>query len=576
MLFNSDNVGRIHPAYDRVCRPASFKAALIKPEEIRSDRRASAESDTNSTLVDSDSTVQIPTGIEIHSDASTTKLTLSEVYTIAIPPLPKSESPTQDKAKSPPKSSHGRKCPSTIPPIEEQTPPKLMPNLDQNPSKSIPPKRELPSTLGGKDSILDFHCLDSFASRLYRLQYGAPAHGDDLPHTWDYVEQKLLESGDISAEVLTSGGGTKWIKAYYEKIRLGVEAFFGSKPEPADSRDWILRYMEGFDVFDRKPKSKYWKHYGDCLYRPTMTTLAVPREVQGSEAGKEMIDGKRVSHDPLPYNNTLESIPSPSNVGTYEFVSRPTSPLHDNAKQEQTSSSGNGGHGKSYIDLSDEYEEYDQYEDDLERTLVESMSDTIKLSDNLISSPELSALLSPVRKHLIDHKGTDPKSPNFHDQYDSVEAQPVAHDRAAEVSAQLAPSLLEAFNHDKPTSASVTEGFDLIAHLSKSQASTAMVKGRRGKVEKEHEVLIHEDTPGWEMAVPKLKSPKTDLPKENLEVEEEPEYSSDIHLRTPTIRRQNGNSVTPPFTRVLSENYMKGPHHPSLFGGPIGELSPTI
>lgn len=570
------DIRRIHPAYDRVCRPASFKAALIKTEENRSDRRASAESETNSTLVDSDSTVQIPTGIEMHSDASATKLTVSQVYTIAIPPLPKSESSTQAKVKSHPTSDSGRNCPSVIPLSEHKANPKSVSKFDHIPSELLSPRQGLPSSPGGKDTVLDFNCLSSFESRLYCLQHGAPARGDTLPHTWDYVKQKLLEGGDISAGILTSDVGTKLIEALYEKIRLGVEAFFGSKPEPADSRDWTLRHMEGLDVFDRKPKSKYWKHYDDCFYRPTVTSLAVPREVPNSEAAKETSGGKVVSHDLPPYDNTSESISSPSKVGSYEVASQPTSPLHANGKLERTPSSGNRMVGEPYIDLEDEDEDYDQYEDDLERTLVESMSDTIKLSDNLISSPELSALMSPVKKHVIDHEGTDPEGAIFRDQYDLVEPQPVAHDRPANVSAQLAPSLLEAFNHDKPTSGSVMEEFDLIHHLSRSQASTAIIKGRKGKADTSQGVLIHEDSPGREMAVPKLKSPKTDLPKENLEVEEEPEYSSDIHIRTPTIRRQNANLITPPIARMLPENYTKTPHHPSLFGGPIGDLSPSI
>ena len=50
-----------------------------------------------------------------------------------------------------------------------------------------------------------------------------------------------------------------YVRARYEYIRLGVEAFFKAEPEPEGKRDWTLFRFEDFDVFECRKGRKYRK-----------------------------------------------------------------------------------------------------------------------------------------------------------------------------------------------------------------------------------------------------------------------------------------------------------------------------
>ena len=111
-------------------------------------------------------------------------------------------------------------------------------------------------------------CLDRFSMNwadiqesdrsVYLLQKGAPLDGDISPEGWshDAIKKILFDGGISSLDELSSRYHIERLKSRYESIRLGLERFFNSKPEPVHRSCWTLRKIEGFDAYDTKSSSK--------------------------------------------------------------------------------------------------------------------------------------------------------------------------------------------------------------------------------------------------------------------------------------------------------------------------------
>lgn len=588
---------RIHPDYDRVHRPATIKADWRRRSEEHKSRQASAKSDTVPIPTTDNNKAQsfsVDGRYGLYRDTAATNLTFSEIQAITIPPLSKSK---QGKPSAPAKGKGRPTSPSRIgegsaraAPVEAEAPLQPLPDMRSSPSKSSSSSKENPSYLRDR-ATFDFNDLSSFDSRLYRLQHGAPTHEKTLPKSWDYVKQILFDNGEITLDALYSDEGTKWIKARYEEIRLGVEACWASKPDPTDDRDWTQRHMEAFSVFDQKRGSKYWRHYEDNL-NPTISTS---RKELGQVAETDNDEESFYeSHDPHGFwlHRATDSGTSPWIVGADEVASGASLPFHTRDEEEISPKFEDGNREQSYIDLGDGDE--GQSDVDPDRTLVESMRDAIQSSDPVISTQELTNLLSPVTEYVVNDRVTtgdatgsvkdivlsdsasfelnrlpaeddDPASPTL--------ASPKSNVRKRGV-LKSSPTLLEAFRYVKKTSGTAIDQADLSQHTNDLQAPGVAAWGQKRKSRNEQEVVIHEDSPDRQAVAQNLKSPGTDLPKENLEAEgEAAESPSDILVRTPTTRRYREPVNTPPFARLAAGGNAKTtPTHLPFFGGPSGQI----
>ena len=140
----------------------------------------------------------------------------------------------------------------------------------------------------------NFNTLTSLERRLYVLQKGAPADGDVLPHSWQDVEQNLRDWGDVT--VYSVNRNMDWLKAYYEDIREGVEAYWNSESEPKNSKAWTFYHSEDFNIFDEKRGVKNWRHHKDSIFHqpsigPEFVELFEAADTEDEESRKDIDDG---------------------------------------------------------------------------------------------------------------------------------------------------------------------------------------------------------------------------------------------------------------------------------------------
>ena len=99
----------------------------------------------------------------------------------------------------------------------------------------------------------DWKLLNALDRRVYRLQRGSPIKGDAIALKWSTVIKTLIRENFFSREQCIMWGGEKALKARYEKVRKAMQVFFGGvhyEEEPCSRKNWTIRPMEGWDVFD--------------------------------------------------------------------------------------------------------------------------------------------------------------------------------------------------------------------------------------------------------------------------------------------------------------------------------------
>ena len=423
---------------------------------------------------------------------------------------------------------------------------------------SPPPLSNLRNPHLGKTS-LEYNDLGQFDQLIYTLQKGAPVHGNTLPLSWQTVKQTLFDCGEITLDELNSEEATKWLKLRYECLRLGIEAFFKSKPETADKNDWTLFRYEGFDAFDKNCGTKYWKHRRQSIYSPSITTINADRhelmEIAETDDEKER---RRGQEEATPYNqvNALEDQPTLSAIDHSELVDCIT---NNGGLEEDT----------NHVDERELQEEKTTIidpehwsEDD---TLVETMQgEEIVSSTGLMSHEELGKtiadFLNEPSSNLHVAKVTIPSQSNTNSD------QPLDYQRTPSHGAPDSSCTTQASSAHPPL-----RGFQAINKVMEGRLPNEGIplpskrpKKRKAAPEPEAEVEVHEDAPG---GTPRIKhmiannppSPGTDLPKENLQ--DEAEHSSQVSITTPQAPRFRWGTATSPFR--------------SVFVGPPGPQSPS-
>lgn len=404
---------------------------------------------------------------------------------------------------------------------------------------SPPPRSNLQNPHLGKVS-LDYNKLDHFDQLIYSLQKGAPVHGNTLPLSWQIVKQALFDHGEITLDELSSEEATEWLKRRYEYIRLGIEVYFKSKPEIADKNDWTFRKYEKFDAFDKKPGRKYWRHQTHSIFSPTSITINADRhelmEVPETDGEEE---GHREQKGPTLYNNfiNLKDQPTVSIDGHFKVGD---CTLTNDGLEEARNHDNEGGiqeRKTPIIDLEDW--------GDADDTLVETMhGEEVVSSEGLMSREDLGKIIADFvdgpfsSRH--DARADIPSEANLNAD------QPLDHHSTPH---NGAPTSLYTTH---PSSApSPSRGFQATNKAMQVDPPDSgippLVKRPKSKKRKPApppftSVSIHEDTPGSTPNVANnAPSPGTDLPKENLqnENENEAEHSSQVSLsvRTPRARR---------------------------------------
>ena len=374
------------------------------------------------------------------------------------------------------------------------------------------------------------------------------------------VKQTLFDCGEITFDELNSEEAARWLKLRYECLRLGIEAFFKSKPETADKNDWTLFRYEEFDAFDKNPGTKYWKHHRHSIFSPSPTTINVnqhePMEIAETDDENE---GRRGQEEATPYNqvNALEDRPAISTIDRSKLGDRTT---NNGGLEEASNQVGEEGsqEGKTpIIDLEDWTDEDD--------TIVETMhGEEVVSSEGLMNHEELGKTIADFSNEPSSDRHV--AKVTIPSQSTTNSDQPLNH--------QITPS------HGASDSSCTAQASSAYTFLRGFHAINKVMEGnlpndgipipakrprkRKAAVETLAEVEVREDSPG---GTPRIRhmiannppSPGTDLPKENLQ--DEAEHSSQISIRTPQAPRFRWGTATSPLR--------------SLFGGPPGPQSPS-
>lgn len=427
---------------------------------------------------------------------------------------------------------------------------------------------------------------------VYLLQRGAPLCGNTLPQDWthDVVKKVLSDEGVITFDELSSQGATEILKSRYESVRLGLQNFFGSGPEPVNKKDWTLSKAEGFDVYDMKRGLKYWKHLKDSVVGGTKTSSSSNSLGFAAKKAKSMPgnDDQEATDSVLEERDRNEAIMATSmqhvkNEGTNPNKSCLKWPPISEVDTERT----------MIVDLEDDGELGVIIE--TEDTLVESMRGG-NIPSSIMSDAALEELLFPIEQHLREECNAeitaDPVSSNSR----SSEPAGLVLDHPDKTLGELNSVASEAEAADLNTSSNrgvtgpVPLGKDERTSSvnvgprdgsGKSQTAKAEVKTKKRKSKVDVAIAVHEDLPGRTPLVKKIvsmnpASPGTDIPKENLEDDGSVEHSSQVEIRTPRIRRHHEAIGTPSIRRFgrLGSATTTTPAFRSLFGGPHSSSSP--
>lgn len=107
----------------------------------------------------------------------------------------------------------------------------------------------------GKPILEAWEDLEPLDRRVYILQKGAPSKGNTLPHKWPKVVRLLVKEQYFTREQFNTWGGIQALEERYETIRIHMMTLFGALEEPMEDKEFVLRYSEGFDVYDQQPRA---------------------------------------------------------------------------------------------------------------------------------------------------------------------------------------------------------------------------------------------------------------------------------------------------------------------------------
>ena len=356
--------------------------------------------------------------------------------------------------------------------------------------------------------------------RVYLLQKGAPIDSDTLPQDWtnEIFEQVLSDEGTTTLDKLDRWNNVSPLIGRYESVRLGLQNFFESEPEPANKNDWTLSRTEGFDVYEMKAGSRYWRHQKEGVVKGIMISTSPRHKIAPAKS--------------IIVNQNREAT--------------------DDFRGIQYDDSERGAITET------------------ENSLIESMRGG-HVSSSIMSDAALEELLLPAEQDLKEKPDHDVTADLIlSDSNDSESSDRVlAHlDHAFD---KISYELAETIQMDKETK---TSG-DLIYFQRSSdelRAPETWTKSKKRKSRTDFTVIVHEDSPGRTPLTKKLVrtnaiSPRTDIPKENLENDSPAGGSSPVESEMPYTGRQHRAIRTSSNGRVRFATTAT-PHYRSLSSSP--------
>ena len=381
--------------------------------------------------------------------------------------------------------------------------------------------------------------------RVYLLQKGAPIDSDTLPQDWtnETFKKVLFDEGIATLDKLDRRNNIQVLKDRYERVLLRLQNFFESEPEPRNKYCWTLSKTEGFDVYEMKSGSRYWRHQKESVVEGTTistSSISTPATAKYFIANRKEMDGIRKRH----VQNGAITLTSMQDVP--EEGERPNKPRLGLPQ---------------VLGVDSDRAVESNHEDDRERGAITETEDSLiesmrgeRVSSSMMSDAALEEFLlaaEPDLKEEPDHEVTadlvlsDSKGP---EPAGRVLAYPEkAFDK---LSCGLAETVQ--FNKEKTTSG------DLVCPQGTShepRAPKTQVKAKKRKSRADFAVIVHEDPPGRTPLVEKVVrtnpvSPGTDIPKENLEGDGSVGDSSQVETGMPQTRRQHRPTGTSSTRRV--------------------------
>ena len=398
----------------------------------------------------------------------------------------------------------------------------------------------------------DVHGLDR---RIYLLQKGAPLISNNLPQDWtnETFTKILSDEGTPAFDELSSRENIKMLKNRYESVRLGLQHFFDSESEPANKNRWTLSKTEGFDVYEMKSGSRYWKHQKQSVVKGT--TISTSSRSTSATKDNFIANRKRDLMDDIRERHvqndaiTLLSLQDVTEEGEGPDKPRLNLPQTLGVDSERAA-------------------EFD-HEDNSERGLITETEDSLiesmregHFSSSIMSDAALEELLLPDLKEKPDHEVTA----------DLVSSDSKRSEPAGKILAHLdkgfdkfSYGLVEAVQLNKKK----TTSGDLVCSRGASdepRAPKTQIKAKKRKSRAELAVIVYEDSPG---RIPLVKntepvSPVTDIPKENFEGGGSVGDSSQVETGMPHTHRQHRATGTSSTRRVrVAINATSRYHSPS-------------
>ena len=339
--------------------------------------------------------------------------------------------------------------------------------------------------------------------RVYLFQKGAPIDSDTLPQDWtnETFKQVLSDEGITALSELDRWNNISALKGRYESVRLGLQNFFKSEPEPGNKNYWTLSRTEGFDVYEMKAGLRYWRHQKE---------------------------------------------------GVVKGITISTSPRHTIAPAKSIIANRN----REAMDVLREVQ-YDDSERDTitetENSLIESMREG-HASSSIMSDAALEELLLPAEQDFKENADHEVTADLILSDLEASESSGKVLAHSNHAIDKLNYGLTETIQINKVT----TTSGDLVYPQGSSDEPRAPKTGTKAKKRKsraDFAVIVYEDSPGriplTKKAVPtKPLSPRTDIPKENLESDGPVGGSSQVESETPHTGRQHRATRTSSTGRV--------------------------
>ena len=369
--------------------------------------------------------------------------------------------------------------------------------------------------------------------QIFLLQRGAPLHGSTLPQDWTHpaIKRILREDGIDSHDKLGIRDRTEILKSRYESVRLGLQVFFGSTPEPDNNNDWTVSRTEGFDVYNMIPGSKYWRHYKDSVVGGTKTSSS--SYIEGS--ARDMITN-------VTENPERDKLLIGLKAQDGEIKRTPTS-LQDEDHED--------GVEKGMIT-------------EAEETLVESMREEY-IAASIMSEAALEGLLLHVESYLRNEP--DPEAtPDLYssDSRGCESTEPASAEPASAYSVKALGKISFIAPEAKSTDLYTSSDRELEGpiQINKERMTPdppagpygkynergtrkTEVKARKRRSRGDFAVTVHQDLPGRTPLIERTvrmnpASPGTDIPKENLGNNGSVEHLDRIEIGMPQTRGQHG------------------------------------